>query len=323
MDSCCQRRRSIAAITIKAAGSFLAQPFYEKWAAAVFQKGGAALSFEGATSAEAIQRFQLGLSDLGVAAVRMDAQQLSDSKSSSDIIQLSVSYGALCVTSNLPNYKPTLNLTGAQLAGIYLGQIAWWDDPSLLNNNPGLKGTHLRILAFYRNDGAAHTYTFSRFLAAASDEWRAKQGAGFAIFFPVGDGRSTNPTLLATVRQNKGAIAYTDLAYAKKSGAPCAAIVNPAGHTVEPTIASISAAVTAAAGGDLTNAAGDDAYPMVMGNYLYVHRHQQDAVTARAIAALISYGAHAGQGILPDLGFVPISPAEVQEVDVAVKTIGK
>jgi phosphate transport system substrate-binding protein len=280
---------------------------------------------------EGISRFQDGAVDIGASDIPMSDDQIAATKGGPDLIHIPTAYSGIVLTYNLPNYSAKLNLTGAQIASIYLGEITYWDDPQLVKNNPALAGRHFQIITIHRGDGSGTTYGFTAFLSASSSDWRTHDGlgTGFAVYWPVGGGLGGNAALVQGVEDNDYSIGYTDLGFALKKGLPVASIENPAGKFIQPTLASISAAVASAGAAsdgtdlrlNLTNVPASDAYPITTGTYLIVHQHQADADKAKAIVSFLKYAVHGGQAIEPSMNAVSLPANIVTLADKAIATI--
>ena len=77
--------------------------------------------------------------------------------------------GAVVVIVNLPDIKPNeIKLTGEVLADIFAGNITKWNDPKLVELNPGVKLPSLAIAPVHRADGSGTTFVFTSYLSAVS-----------------------------------------------------------------------------------------------------------------------------------------------------------
>jgi phosphate transport system substrate-binding protein len=322
-----------AQTAVTGAGSTFGGPLYKQWATSVFANAAiGSFTYDAAGSGEGIARFQRGAVDLGASDVPMSDAQLGNVKGGGgDVLQIPTAFGAIVLTYNLPNYPGKLYLTGDQIAKIYLGEITYWDDPRLWNDhiNTGLKGRHFQIIAVHRAESSGTTYGFTTFLSESNEVWKDRDGlgAGFSVYWPIGDERYADD-LVATVQKNPYSIGYTELGFALKRSLPVASIANGAGQYVDPTIASVQAAVAsagaAASGSDLRLRLIDAAagYPITTGTYLIVHRHQSDPGKVKALSLFLRYAIHQGQEIEPGLFYAPLPPSVVTLIDHQIDTIG-
>jgi phosphate transport system substrate-binding protein len=307
--------------TITGAGSTFAKPLYDNWTKTFFQNNPGNLKFDGIGSGAGIGRFQNQVVDLAGSDVPMSDDQLSDTKGGNkDVLHIPTAYGGIVVTYNLPGFKGALNLTGEQIALIYLGKIRNWNDSRLVAANPSLANVNFPIIAFHRGDGSGTTFGFTSYLNVASQDWHTANGAAFATIWPVGDGSNGNPY----------SIGYADYNFAVAKKLPMASLKNASGNFVQPTLENIRQAVASAAskaqGSDdlrlnLIDASGDSSYPLVTATYIIIHQHQHDASTASTLAKFLLWGLHDGQSVEASLNYVPLPDNVVSQATKLVKSI--
>jgi len=124
-----------------------------------------------------------GLVDFGATDAAVDDAQL---KEMPPIVQLPESAGPVCITYNLPELKTPLKLSGATLAGIYLGKIKTWQDPAIKKDNPGVSLPNHNVVVAHRSDGSGTSNIFTSYLAKTSPEWDKQVGKGISVSWPVG-----------------------------------------------------------------------------------------------------------------------------------------
>jgi len=156
--------------------------------------------------------------------------------------------GALTIIYNLPGASGHLNLTGPVLAEIYQGNITSWNNVAIANLNPGVTLPDATIVPVIRSDAAGTTYVLSDYLSQSSAYWAANVGKGISIEFPKVAGETAvkgNSLLISTVSDTKYSIGYSDLTDVLAASSPpsYAAIENPAGHFIVPTIANTESAI--------------------------------------------------------------------------------
>ncbi|MDR3613755.1 MAG: phosphate ABC transporter substrate-binding protein PstS [Candidatus Obscuribacterales bacterium] len=317
--------------TITGAGSTFAKPLYDNWAKSFFQKNPGNLTFDGIGSGAGIGRFQNRVVDLAGSDVPMNDDQLSDTKGGSkDVLHIPTAYGGIVITYNLPGFKGTLNLTGEQIALIYLGKIRNWNDSRLVAVNPSLANINFPIIAFHRGDGSGTTFGFTSYLNVASQDWHATNGAAFATIWPVGDGRGGNGPVVDAVNGNPYSIGYADYNFAVAKKLPMASLKNASGNFVQPTLENIRQAVASVAfkaqGSDdlrlnLIDAGGDSSYPLVTATYIIVHQHQHDTSTASSLAKFLLWGLHDGQSVEASLNYVPLPDNVVSQATKLIQSI--
>jgi len=228
--------------TIIGAGSTFINPIMSHWISD-FQNShqGVQINYQSIGSGGGIQQLKQGLVDFGASDAALDDDKLKEMPA---LVQLPESAGPVCITYNLPEVKSPLKLSGATLAGIYLGQIKTWQDAAIQKDNPGVNLPNHPVAVAHRSDGSGTTNIFTTFLAKVSPEW-SKVGKGISVSWPVGIGGKGSEGVSGVVRQTPGAIGYVELSYAIENKLPVAQIKNQAGSWVEPSPAGTTAAIEA------------------------------------------------------------------------------
>lgn len=141
-----------------------------------------------------------------------------------------------------------LRLSGANVAKIFTGAIASWDDPALKADNPGLNLPNRRIVPVVRSDGSGSSAQFTRWMIAQHggiwNDYCSRSGrapaCGFTSFYPTVPGmiaQSGDLGVAGYVAQSfaEGAIGYVNYSYALGARFPVAKILNASGYFTEPT----------------------------------------------------------------------------------------
>ena len=159
--------------------------------------------------------------------------------------------GAVTLAYSLPNIPAGLHLTGKVIADIFSGNVTMWNDPEIqaLNSNVTLPAKS--ILVVHRSDGSGTTFIFTGYLTLSSIAWKSAIGQGKTVAWPVGIGANGNTGVASVVQGTQDTIGYVELAYALQNKMTVAAIQNPAGNWILPTLNSIQIAVQSAASGGL------------------------------------------------------------------------
>jgi phosphate transport system substrate-binding protein len=183
-----------------------------------------------------------------------------------------------------------------------------------------------RITVVYRSDGSGTTAIFTELLASASPEFRDRVSAGKIVRFPTGLGAKGNEGVTGLVKATPGAVSYTELAYAKQSQLPRAALSNRSGQFVEPTLDSIAAAAESVPMPDslhasLADAPAADAYPLSAYTYLLLYRDLPDEAKGNALARFVWWATHAGQEFTSPLDYAPLPPRVVAIVERAIRAL--
>jgi phosphate transport system substrate-binding protein len=184
--------------------------------------------------------------------------------------------------------------------------------------NPGVELPAAPILAVHRSDGSGTTNIFTLYLSAVSSQWKETIGANTAVSWPSGVGGKGNEGVAGLVRQQPGSIGYVELAYAKQNKLPVALLKNKAGNFVDPTLASITAAVEGAAAAlakdvrtPIVNSGKGEAYPISGLTYLLVYRDQKDAAKGKALPDFIRWAMHDGQDMTEALDYARLPAAVI------------
>jgi phosphate transport system substrate-binding protein len=238
--------------------------------------------------------------------------------------------GAVTVAYNLPGVPSGLKLTGQVVADIFQGTITTWNDPAIASLNPGVTLPAQTITTVHRSDGSGTTFIFTSYLSQSSSSWSTNVGAGKSVSWPAGGlGSNGNTGVASSVNSTLNTIGYVELAYALTNGMTVAAIQNPSGNYVLPTLASTTAAAGAASGlpaGDaswtdvnILNAPDAQAYPIVSFSYLIVYKELNvlPNITQEKATALVQflwYVVHDGQQLAPSLQYASL-PSNVVQLD--------
>ncbi|MCW4017755.1 MAG: phosphate ABC transporter substrate-binding protein PstS [Candidatus Bathyarchaeota archaeon] len=243
--------------------------------------------------------------------------------------------GAITVTYNLPGISSGLKLDGTAIADIFLGTITNWNDPALAALNPDLTLPDHGITTVHRSDNSGTTNWFTKYLCLVSSTWDSDVGSGTSVQWPGTNslGASGNSNVAATVAQTEYSIGYVELAYALQNDLAVAALENPAGNFVLPSLDSTTAAAQSLPTSGLPsgseswedvvilNTPGEQAYPIVTPTYLLVYQELNviPGMTldkATQLVDYIWYVVHDGQSLAPALEYASL-PSNIVELNEA------
>ena len=239
--------------------------------------------------------------------------------------------GAVTVAYNLPGVSSGLHLTGAVIADIFQGKITMWNDPAIQNLNPSTTLPAQGINTVHRSDGSGTTFIFTSYLSASSTSWNSSVGQGKSVAWPVGIGSNGNTGVASSVQGNQYSIGYVELAYTLENNMTVAAVQNPSGNWVLPSLDSTQLAVQSGAssglpagnaswtGVSLLNAPDANAYPIVSFTYLIVYKElnvlsDMTNEKATALVQFLWYVVHDGQNLAPGLSYAKL-PSNVVQID--------
>jgi phosphate transport system substrate-binding protein len=241
--------------------------------------------------------------------------------------------GAVTVPYNLPGVSTGLHLTGQTIADIFQGKITNWNDAAIQDVNPDITLPDHDIVVAHRSDGSGTTFIFTGYLSAVSSDWEQDIGQGKTVAWPVGLGGNGNTGVAGIVQGTEYSIGYVELAYALENSMTVAAIQNPAGNYIAPSLDTTTAAVESKASTglpagdadwemvDVLNAPGEQAYPIVSFTYLLIYKELNvvPGMTQNKATALVQFiwwVVHDGQQLGPDLEYAPL-PSNVVQIDEA------
>ncbi len=244
--------------------------------------------------------------------------------------------GAVTIAYNIPDVPTGLKLTGQVIADIFEGKITKWNDNAIQSLNSGITLPDQTITTVHRSDSSGTSFVFTGYLSAASTSWNATVGQNKSPSWPVGLGSQGNTGVASTINGTRYSIGYVELAYTLENNMTVAAVKNPSGNYVMPTLASTTAAASAVSGlpsGDaswtqvnLLNTSGSDAYPIVTFSYIIVYKELsvlQDMTSdkATALVQFIWYMVHGGQDLAPNLQYASLPSNVVQIDETTIKSI--
>jgi phosphate transport system substrate-binding protein len=311
---------ALAQTLMNGAGATFPYPIYSKWFDEYTKVDPSVrFNYQSIGSGGGIRQITERTVDFGASDGPMTDEQLQ--KAPAALFHIPTVLGAVVATYNLPgNLK--LRFTPDLLADIFLGKITKWNDPRLAAANPGVSLPNQAILVVHRSDGSGTTYIWVDYLSKVSKEWEKKVGRGTSVNWPVGLGGKGNEGVAGQVKTTPGALGYVELAYAIQNKLPAAAIRNAAGKFIEPSIPSTTAAAAGAAKTmpadfrvSLTNAPGEDAYPIASFTWLLVYKEQADPVKGLAMVKFLRWAIHDGQKFTADLLYAPLPTPVVQQIE--------
>jgi phosphate transport system substrate-binding protein len=246
--------------------------------------------------------------------------------------------GAVTVAYNIPDIPTGLHLTGQVIADIFQGKTTKWNDPIIQDLNSGTTLPDKDIVVAHRSDGSGTTFIFTGYLSAVSTDWEQAIGQGKTVAWPTGLGGNGNTGVAGIVQGTENSIGYVELAYALENNMTVAAIQNPAGNYISPTLETTTAAVESKASQglpagiedwekvDVLNAPGSQAYPIVSFTYLLVYKELNviPGMTQSKATALVQFLwwiVHDGQQLGPALEYAQLPSNVVQINEASIQSI--
>jgi phosphate transport system substrate-binding protein len=319
-----------AQLKLNGAGATFPYVIYSKWFDVYHTKTGIEFNYQSIGSGGGIKQVTEGTVDFGASDGPMTDAQLKEAadKQGTEVLHIPTVMGAVVATYNLPGYTGDLRLTPDVLAGIFLGDIAKWNDPKITEINPGKTLPDVAIIVAHRSDGSGTSYIFTDYLTKVSKAWEAKVGKGTAVNWPVGLGQKGNEGVSGIVKQSEGSIGYVELAYAVKNNMPYASLKNKAGNFVKASFDAVSAAAEGALANmpedfrvSITDANGKDSYPISGFTWLLVYKSMKDKEKASALVKFLHWAMADGQSYAKDLYYAPLPKEVVKLVEKKISTI--
>ncbi|KQO02327.1 MULTISPECIES: phosphate ABC transporter substrate-binding protein PstS [Stenotrophomonas] len=302
------------AAEISGAGASFIFPLVSKWSADYNAATGAKINYQSIGSGGGIAQIKAGTVDFGSSDKPLSSEELAQA----GLGQFPSAIGGVVPVVNLEGIQPgQLRLSGALLADIFLGRIKTWNDKAIAAANPGVALPATKITLVHRSDGSGTTFNFSNYLSKVSGEWKDKVGEGTSVQWPDGVGGKGNEGVASYVQQIKGSLGYVELAYALQNNMPYASMQNAAGNWVQPTAETFAAAAASADWTNakdfnlvITNAPGEQAWPITATNFMLMHKQPKDAKRNQDTLAFFKWAFENGQQQANDLHYVPL-PAEL------------
>lgn len=293
---------------INGAGATFPYPVYSAWAYKYYKETGVRLNYQSIGSGGGVRQIKNRTVDFGASDAPLTPEKLNEYK----LYQFPAIIGGVVPVVNIKGLKAgELKLTKGILANIFLGKITKWNDPEISKVNPGVKLPDADITVVHRSDGSGTTAIFTKYLAAISDEWKNKVGAGKSVNWPVGIGGKGNEGVANYVKRVKNSIGYVEFAYAKNNKLTYVLLENKEGNFVAPSFDAFKAAA-AFANWDkkkgyylwLVNAPGKDSWPIAGASFILLAKEQVEA--NKRVVKFYDWAFKNGDEIAEKLIYVPL-----------------
>lgn len=250
--------------TILGAGSTFIAPLMDAWETDYTTN---TFTYSSVGSGTGVTDLQSKSDDFAASDAPLTYSQV-DTFGGASLLTMPEAAGAVTAIYNLAGtWKDPLNLSGYVLAEIFTGIITNWDNKTIQALNPSDALPNEPIIVVHRSDSSGTSFVFQEFLSF--DGCNVWTGSGYNYSTTwlgptslTGEQASKGSSgVTATVKATAGAISYVDLTYASQNDVTYAAIRNPSGNYVVPTLANTASAIT-----DKTGEAGF-AFPAGNGNW--------------------------------------------------------
>jgi phosphate transport system substrate-binding protein len=321
---------------VRGAGSSFAYPVISRWAHSYqrwlalggdfpfFNSGlddpqvGPPLDYEPVGSLAGTLRVRDRAVDFGASDVPLPSDELAKL----GLGQFPIVIGGVVLAVNIDGVgNNEIRFTGDVLADIFLGKIREWSHPAIQALNPSLKLPDAPIAVIHRADGSGTTYNLAHFLSQVNGEWREKMGTNTLLPWRTGTGARANEGVANAVRSTKNSIGYVEYVQATRLKLSTALIQNRAGQFVAPDTKTFQTAASSAEWGKtsdfnlmLTNAPGDEAYPITATVFALMPKQPTSPRRARSALTFFRWALEKGGKEAATLGYVPLPPALVGQV---------
>jgi phosphate transport system substrate-binding protein len=306
-------------VKLQGAGASFPAPLYSKWFKAYSSNHpDLQIDYQSIGSGGGIKDLIDKTVDFGASDAAMTPEEIA--KVNGGVQLLPMTSGSIVLTYNLEGVNE-LKLSRKAYVGIFLGQVKKWNDPLIVNANPGVKLPATPINVVVRADSSGTSYVFSKHLSAISPEFAKSPGTNKMPDWPVGTKSKGNEGVTAAIKTTPGSIGYIEYGYALTMKMPMIKLENKSGEFIAPTTASAQAALgSVELPADLIVWASDpvakDAYPIVTFTWILCYKTYADKAKLAALKGVLLYGLTDGQKDAEPLGYIPL-PASVVEKDKA------
>jgi phosphate transport system substrate-binding protein len=305
----------------KGAGSTFVSPVMAKWIDAYKTKTGNTVSYQAVGSSIGVGLIKKEAVDFGASDMPLDPKELDKL----GLMQFPIVIGGVVPVVNIDGVKPgQIRFTGQMLADIYLGKLKSWNDPAIRAVNPDIRLPNTAITVVHRIDGSGTTFNWSNYLSKVSPQWKTSVGEGTSVEWPLGVGGKGNDGVASLVSLVPGSIGYLEYTYAlqRLDKISFGIVQNSAGNFVVPDAASFQAAASSAdwkAEKDfhlvLTNAPGEDAYPITATTFVLMPKAPKSPDLSAAAMDFVRWSLENGKPQAETLNYVPLPPALIDQIE--------
>ena len=303
--------------TISGAGATFPAAAYQGWASEYARSTGNQVNYQSVGSGAGVRQFLAGTVDFGATDESLSEEEFkAGTAGKRGAIQIPMLGGTVTPAYNNPGC-PSLKLTQAQLADVFLGKVRDWKE----------LGCPARpITVVHRSDGSGTTKAFTSSLSCFSPEWKQKLGSGKSVQWPVGVGAKGNEGVAGTLANTPGAIGYVNQAFVR-GPIRGAALQNKAGRFVVADARSGAAGLNgvvldARLGGNDCNPSGADSFPIVAFTWILAYESGQGPAKAEAVRGFLTWSLGEGpQQQASTLGYVPLQGEVLAKARAAVARI--
>lgn len=316
--------------TLNGAGATFPYPIYSKWFSEYLKiHPNVQINYQSIGSGGGIRQLTEGTVDFGASDMPMTDDQLKEAEGNlhTKVLNIPTVLGAVVPVYNIPGVSGELNFTPDVLAGIYLGRISNWNDKAIAAVNPGVNFPNQEIVVVHRSDGSGTTFIWTDYLSKISPDWKSQVGSNTSVKWPKGMGGKGNEGVAGSVRLLPGSIGYVELIYAIQNKIPYGKVRNSAGTFVKASLEGVTAAAASAPKmpadfrASITNAPGQDAYPISSFTWMLIPLHSKDPAKGKILADFLNWMVSDGQSMTSALDYAPLPANVAAKVKQAIKQV--
>ncbi|HID79991.1 MAG TPA: phosphate ABC transporter substrate-binding protein PstS [Aquifex aeolicus] len=303
-------------IEVNGAGSSAIAPLIQAWAKEYYKETGIKVNYQAVGSGSGIRMVSQRMVDFGATDAPLKPNQLEKK----NLLQFPIAAFGAVFAYNLPNVDG-LKLSTRAVCGIFSGKIKYWDDPLILETNPGKTLPHIPILVVVRADKSGTTYTVTSYLVKACKEElpfkkpSKKPRWGLSNLVAA----KGNAGVAAVIQKKFGTIGYVEYTYAVKGGLKVTTLQNRDGNYVKPSLESFQAALKNVHWGegfyaDLTYQPGSNTWPIVGATWALLPLEKKER--NKLVAQFFHWGFSKGDEKAKELYYAPLPKDVVNKVKV-------
>ena len=308
------------AADITGAGATFPYPIYAKWAEAYKKETGVGLNYQSIGSSGGIRQ----INNKTVAFGATDAPVKGEDLDRLGQVQFPAVIGGTVPVINLEGFRPgELQITGAVMAEVFMGNIVKWNDPKLAALNPGKKLPDANITVVHRADGSGTTFNWTDYLTTVSPEWASRVGRGAAVKWPAASsvGGKGNEGVAANVNRVKGSIGYVEYAYVKKNNMTFMQLQNKNGKFVSPDDLTFAAAAAGAdwfsvpgMGISIVDQKGDAVWPVTTASFIIMYKDPADKKSSAEVLKFFDWSFKNGKKMAEELDYVSLPDVLTKQI---------
>lgn len=322
---------------LNGAGSTFIFPLLSKMGEDYNTKCGVKLNYQSIGSGGGVKGWTENTVDFGASDAFLQDSEIAAAAAKGEPVEIPVTFGAVVVAYNLKGLSAPLKMTPEIVAGLFLGTIVKWNDPTIAAANTGVTLPDTDVSVVHRSDGSGTTSIFTKYLTKVSPDWVTKVGggdpkksAGKTVEWPTGLGASGNEGVTQGITATDGGVGYIELSYALANNIPFADVANKAGTFITPSLDSVKAAADlpsfpADLRFDLVNGDSATGYPIAGTTWIIVYKDLSKVLKTKdradALVDFLWWSIHDGQADAAPLFYGSIPATLLAQDEAAVKSI--